>query len=129
MWQMCTCAPVSSASETSRSTISDSATPGMPAQSERRGVEPFVRDPVALERRILAVLDDWQAEHAGVFERPAHQQRGRDRPAIVREGDAAGRLLFAELGQLLAFRSNRHRPDRIDTREVRFGGLLEDELR
>ena len=88
-----------------------------------------MRDAVALERRILAVIDDRHAEHAGVFERPAHQQRRRDRPAVVGERDAAGGLLLAELGQLLAFRADRHRADRIDAREVRFGRLLEDELR
>ena len=75
------------------------------------------------------MIDDGQAEHAGVFERPAHQQRRRDRPAIVRERDAAGGLLLAELRQLLAFRADRHRADRIDAGEVRLGRLLDDELR
>ena len=54
-----------------------------------------------------------------VLERPAHQQRRRDRPAVVGERDAAGGLLFAELGQLLALRSDRHGADRIDARAAR----------
>ena len=86
---------------------------GNAAQAERRGVEALVRHPVALERRILAVIDDRQAEHAGVLERAAHQQRRRHRPAIVRERDAAGGLLLAELGQLLAARA-RSTPPRSD---------------
>ena len=38
-------------------------------------------------------------------------------------------LLLAELGELLALRSDRHRADGIDARELCLGRLLEDELR
>src|SRR5690349_24181115 len=38
------------------------------AQAERRGGEPFVRDAVALQRLIFAVVDDDHLEHAGVLE-------------------------------------------------------------
>ena len=89
---------------------------GYPAQAELRGDVAFVRDAVALERRILAVVDDRHAEHARVFERAPHQQRRRDRPAIVGERDAAGGLLFAEFGELVALRADRHRADRIHAR-------------
>ena len=112
----------------SRSTMIDSATPGIPRSPSRDGEVPLVRDAVALERRILAVIDDRHVEHPRVLERAAHQQRRRDRPAVVGEGDAAGGLLLAELGELLAARPDRHRADRIDARELRFGRLLQDEL-
>ena len=56
---------------------------GNAAQSERRRMEPFVRDPLALERLLLAVLDDRHVEHGGVLERAPHQQSGRHRTAIV----------------------------------------------
>ncbi len=102
---------------------------GNPAQAERGGVVALVRDAIALERRILAVVDDRHAEHAGVLERAPHQQRRRDRPAVVGERDAAGGLLLAELGELLALRPERDRADRIHARQLRFGRLLEDELR
>ena len=102
---------------------------GNPAQAERRRVIALVRDAVALERRVLAVIDDRHAEHAGVLERPPHQQRRRHRPAVVGERDASGGLLLAELGQLLALRAERHGADRIDAREPRFRRLLQDELR
>ena len=65
----------------------------------------------------------------GVFERAAHQQRRRHRPPVVGKGDAAGGLLLAELGELLALRADRHGADRIDARELRLGRLLQDELR
>ena len=94
--------PVSSASEMSRSTMIDSAAPGMPRRPSADGAEALVRDAVALERRILAVLDDRHVEHAGVLERAPHQQRRRHRPAVVGERDAAGGLQLADLGELLA---------------------------
>jgi hypothetical protein len=75
---------------------------GNPAQAERRGVVPLVRDAIPLERRILAVVDDGQAEHTRVLESTAHQERRRHRAAVVGERYAAGRLLLAELGKLRA---------------------------
>ena len=102
---------------------------GNPAQAERRGVVALVRDAIALERRVLAVVDDRHAEHAGVLERAAHQQRRRHRPAVVGERDAPGGLLLAELGELIALGPERDGADRIHARELRFGRLLEDELR
>ena len=60
------------------------------AQAEPRGVEALVRHAVALERRILAVIDHRHAAHRRVLERAAHQQRRQHRPAVVRDGDAAG---------------------------------------
>ena len=87
---------------------------GNAAQAERRRVEAFVRDAVALERLILAVLDDRHVEHAGVLERAAHQQRRRHRPAVVGDRDAAGRLQLGDVGELLALltRATRRRSDR-----------------
>ena len=74
------------------------------------------------------MIDDRHAEHARVLERATHQQCGRNRPAIVGKRDAPGMSLFAELGELLAFRSDRHRADRIHARATRLGGLLQNEL-
>ena len=88
----------------------------------------LVRDAVAFERRVLAVIDDRHAEHPGVLERAAHQQRRRHGPAVVGEGDAAGRLLRAELGELLAARAERDRADRIDAREAGFAPPSQDQL-
>ena len=82
---------------------------GNPLQPEQAGDRAFVRDAVALERRILAVVDDRHAEHRRVFERPPHQQRRRDRPAVVGDRDAAGGAQVADLGQLLALRSRSRR--------------------
>ncbi len=74
------------------------------------------------------MVDDWHTEHAGVLERAAHQKRRRHGTAIVGERHAAGSFLFAELGELLPFRAERHCADRIHARQSRFGGFLEDEL-
>ena len=90
----------------SRSTIIDSADAGNAAQAQRATRGALVRHAVALERRILAVIDDRHVEHPGVLERPAHQQRRRHRPAVVRERDAAGGAQLADLGQLLAARAD-----------------------
>ena len=104
----------------SRSTITDSATPGMPRSPSTRRHRALVRDAVALERRVLAVVDHRHAEHRRVFERPPHQQRRLDRPAVVGDRDAAGRAQVADLGQLLALRSDRDRANRIHAREPGF---------
>ena len=101
---------------------------GNAAQPERAATIALVRDAVALERRILAVIDDRHAEHRRVLERAPHQQRRRHRPAVVGERDAAGGLLLAELGELLALRADRDGADRIDPREAGLGRLLQDEL-
>ena len=73
------------------------------AQAERRGVVPLMRDAVALERRILAVLDDRHSEHPGVLERAPQQDRRPDRMPVVCDGDAAGLAQIADVGEQLAF--------------------------
>ena len=79
MW---TALPVISASAMSRSTITDSAAAGMPRRPEDRRDVALVRDPLALQGRLLAVVDDGHVEHAGVLQRPAHQEgRGTGRPS------------------------------------------------
>ena len=60
-------------------------------QPERRRHRPFVRHALALERRVLAVLDERHAEHAGVLHRAARQQRGRDRMAVVADAPRSRR--------------------------------------
>ena len=101
---------------------------GDAAQAERRRLIALVRDAVALQRLLLAVLDDGHVEHARVLERPAHQQRRRHRTPVVGQRDAAGLLELGDIGQLLALLPARHGADRIDAREVGFGGLLQDVL-
>jgi hypothetical protein len=99
------------------------------AQAERRRVIALVRHAVTPERGVLAVIDDGHAEHPGVLEGPPHQERARHRLPVVGERDAPGRFLFAELGELLPFRSHRHSADRIHVGQTRFRRLLEHELR
>ena len=99
---------------------------GNPAQPERRRVKAFVRDAVALERLLLAVLDDRHVEHARVLERAPHQHRRRHRMPVVGQRDAAGLLQLGDVGELLALLPARHRADRVDARQVRFGRLLQD---
>ena len=98
------------------------------AQAERRGVIALVRHAFALQRGILAMLEHGHVEHAGIFERSAHQQRRLHRPAVVGNPDASGRAQLRDVGQLLAVRSLRHGADRIDAREVRLRRLLQDVL-
>ena len=76
--------------------------PGNAPEAERAGLKAFVRDAVALQRLLLAVLDDWQIEHAGVLECAAHQQRRRDRVAVVGQRHAAGLFQLGNVGELLA---------------------------
>ncbi len=100
----------------------------MPRSPSDAARKPFVRDAVALERRILAVIDDRHAQHAGVLERPPHQQRRRHRPSVVGERHATGGLLRGELGELFAARAHRHGANRIDARKAGLGGLAQDQL-
>ena len=72
------------------------------AQAERGRLEALVRDAVALERRILAVVDDRQVEHARVLEGAPHDQRRRHRLAIVGDRDAPGGVQLGDVGELLA---------------------------
>ena len=99
------------------------------AQAERRRMKSLVRDAVALERLLLAVLDDRHLEHAGVFERTAHQQRRRHRPSIVGERDAARLPQLRDVRELLPRLPARHRADRIHAGEVRLRRLLQDVFR
>ena len=103
-WAMCTCEPVASASAMSRATIVSSAAAGDAAQAEASRDPAFVHDAAGGERRVLAVIDHGQAEHAGVFERAAHQVGVGDRRAVVAEGDGAGLRQFGEVRQLFARR-------------------------
>ena len=97
----------------------------MPRSPSDGGVKSLVRHAVALERRILAVFDHRHAEHPGVLERPAQQQRGRHGMAVVGDGDAAGLLQLGDVGQQLALRPLRDRADRIDPGEC-LGRLRQD---
>ncbi len=99
------------------------------AQPERRRAEALVRDSVSLQRGIFAVIDDRRPQHPGVFQGAPHQQRRGHRAAVVRKRDATCGTLFAELGELLATRPERHGTDRVDPRQPRLRRLLEDELR
>ncbi len=117
---------VSSASAMSRERHDRLALAGDAAQPQRRGVKAFVRHAVALERLLLAVLDDRQIEHAGVLERAPHQHRRRHRMPVVGQRDAAGLLQLGDVGELLALLAARDRADRIDAGQVRLGGLRQD---
>ena len=105
---MCTTPPVSSASATSRWTMMDSASPGIPPQPERRCRKPFVGHALALQRLVFAVIDDRHVEHARVLERPAHQQRSSHRAAIIGDRHAPGLAELRDVGELLAFLTARH---------------------
>jgi hypothetical protein len=96
---------------------------------EHRGNGPLVRRSSGLQRRVLAMIDDRNVEHRGVFQRAAHQQRRRDRPAIVGDGDAAGVSQVADFRQLFAVLPNRDGANRIDARDAHVGRALQDELR
>ena len=100
----------------------------MPRSPECRRREAFVRDAVTLEGLFLAVFDDRNTEHRGVFERASHQQRGGHRPSIVGDRHTAGAFQLGDVGQLLALLAARHRADGIDPRQVRLGRFLEDEF-
>ena len=89
----------------------------------------LVRDTVALERRILAMVDHGNAAHRRVLERTTHQQCRQDRLPIVGHRHAAGRLEIRNLGEVLAPRSDRHGADRIHARQAGLDGPLQDELR
>ena len=97
-----------------------------PAQSQRRRVKAFVRDAVALQRLLLAVLDDRHVEHARVLQRAPHQHRGRHRMPVVGQRDAAGLLELGDVRELFAFLAARDRADRIHARQVRVGGFRQD---
>ena len=99
MW---TWPPVRPASVASRGDHDLLGRPGDAAQAERRGVEALVRDAIALERGILAVVDDRQVEHARVLERAAHDQRARDRAPVVGDGHTPGGVQLGDVGELLA---------------------------
>ena len=92
----------------------DSAAPGMPRSPSSAARGALVGAAVALERRILAVLDHRHVEHARVLERAARQQRRRHRMPIVGDGDAAGGVQFGDVGELLrpSARATRRRSDR-----------------
>ena len=115
MCAMCTTPPVSSASAMSRSAMIDSASPGMPRSPSAEAWKPLVRDAVALQRLLLAVLDHRHVEHARVLERAPHQQRRRHRTPVVGHRDAA-RLLAARRCRRAARPSGRARRRRSDTR-------------
>ena len=108
----------------SRSAMIDSASPGMPRRPSADAWKPSCATPSALQRLLLAVLDDRHVEHARVFERAAHQHRRRHRMPVVGQRDAAGLLQLGDVRELLALLTARHRADRIDAREVGLGRLL-----
>jgi hypothetical protein len=88
-----------------------------------------MRDAIALQGGILAVIDDRRVQHPCVLEGSPHQQCCRHWPAVVRKRDAPGRALLAELRKLLATRAERNCADRVDTRQPGLCGLLQNELR
>src|SRR5262249_19229426 len=62
---------------------------GNPAQAEAARHGALVRDAVALERAVLAMLDDRHVEHRRVLERAPREERRRDRLAGFGSRDAS----------------------------------------
>ena len=81
------------------------------------------------ERRLLAVVDDREAEGLRVLERAPHHARARHRPAVVGDGDAAGLAQVAVLGQLLALRAAGDGADRVDAHGALGARPLQDRAR
>ena len=99
----------------------------MPAQTETQRPLALVHHAARRERLVLAVIHHGQVEAARVLHRAAHHARRRDGPPVVRDGDDAGALHLAHLGQLLALRPLRDRADGEDVGEPGGLRLLDDE--
>ena len=99
-----------------------------PAQPQDRSVMTFVRDAVARERDVLAVVDDRHVEHRRVLERASHQRRVGHRTSVVGHRDTAGGPELADLGELLTRLALRDRTDRVDPREPGLGRPGQDQL-
>ena len=97
------------------------------AQAQRGRNRPLVRNAVALQGLVLAVLDHRHVEHAGVLKRAPRQQRRRDRQAIVSHGHATGFFQLGDVGEFFALLPTRDRTDGIDPGQVRLGRLLQDQ--
>ncbi len=89
----------------------------------------LVRHAVALECRILAMLDDRHAEHPGVLECPSQQQCRRHRMPVVGDRHTSGLFQLGDVCEQLALRAFRDGANRVDAREVGFGGLGQNEQR
>ena len=102
---------------------------GNPAQPEGRGLKALVCDAIALQRRVFAVLNQRYVEHAGVLERPAHQQRRRHRMPVVADRHTPRLPQLRNVGQQLAFGSLGYGTDWIDAGQVGFRGFGQDQRR
>ena len=79
-------------------------------QAEADGDPALVHDAAGAQRRVLAVVDDRQADDGAVLERAAHHAGVRQRAAVVAEGDGAGLGHVRQLGKLLAVAAGRDAP-------------------
>ncbi len=91
---------------------------GNPRQPEPRGDFPVVRDPAPGKVRILWPQPDRMPESRRILQRPQQHLRVDERPVGLRERHAAGLGQLAHLGQRLAGKSHRQRPDRVDVRAI-----------
>ena len=72
------------------------------AQAESRAPVAFVHDAIGNERIILAVIENREIEHAGVFEGAAHEFVILDAFAVVGDGDDAGLFEGTDGGEFFA---------------------------
>ena len=88
----------------------------------------LIHDAAAGEVRIFQVVYDQCVEVARVGEGVPHHLRALQRAATLGEGDRAGFLQQAELGELLAGEPARHRCHRVDADDGRVARAAEDEI-
>jgi hypothetical protein len=87
----------------------------------------LVRHAVAFERRVLAVLDDRHAEHAGVLQRASQEERRGHRMPVVGDGHAPGLLQLGDVRQERSLGPLRHGADRVHPSQSGSRGLGQDE--
>ena len=86
----------------SRATITSSAAAGMPRKPQPHRGRAFVHVAAGAQVQVLAVIDDRQIERLRELHRAPHHARVHHRPAVVGDGDNAGRFHGADGGQFLA---------------------------
>ncbi len=92
-------------------------------EAEHARAVALVHHRVALEARVLAVLDEHARHVARVKRRLTQHARVGDGRAVVAEGDGAGLVQPPERREFSALAALRDRADRVDAREA--GGLRE----
>ena len=105
-----------------------SAAGGDAGQTEARGERPLVHHAVLRQRRLLGVLHDQRIEAGGVGQGTPHHPGVGERLVAVGEGDGAGRLEQADLGQLPALQPLGHGGVGVDLAELHLPRAAGQEL-